>query len=89
VLGVSPDTVADQAKFRDKYRLNFPLLSDPDHKVAERYGCWREQNRYGKTTLGIQRATWIIGPDGVVRKVWKRVNVDGHHAEVLAALKAL
>lgn len=89
VLGVSPDDVASHGEFRDKYSLNFPLLADMDHQVAERYGAWREKNMYGKKSMGIQRSTFLIGPDGTVRKVWKKVSVDGHDEEVLAALGKL
>ena len=86
VLGVSPDDVASHGKFRDKYSLNFPLLADTGHQVAETYGAWREKNIYGKTAMGIQRSTFLIDPSGTVRKVWKKVNVDGHDEQVLAAL---
>jgi peroxiredoxin Q/BCP len=89
VLGVSTDDVASHVKFRDKYTLNFPLLADTDHKVAEKYGAWREKNMYGKKSMGIQRSTFLIDADGVVRKVWKKVSVDGHDAQVLTALKEL
>ncbi len=89
VLGVSPDDVASHGKFRDKYSLNFPLLADADHKVAQAYGAWREKNMYGKTSMGIQRSTFLIDAAGKVRKVWKRVEVDGHDAAVLAALAAI
>ncbi len=89
VLGVSPDDVASHGKFRDKYSLNFPLLADDGHQVAERYGAWREKNMYGKTSMGIQRSTFLIGGDGKVRKVWKKVNVDGHDEAVLDALGML
>jgi thioredoxin-dependent peroxiredoxin len=89
VLGVSPDDVTSHEEFRDKYHLNFPLLADTDHKLAERYGAWREKNMYGKKSMGIQRSTFLIDGDGKVRKVWKRVNVDGHDEEVLTALAAL
>jgi peroxiredoxin Q/BCP len=89
VLGVSPDDTASHVKFRDKFQLNFPLLADTEHKVAEAYGAWREKNMYGKKSMGIQRSTFLIGPDGKIAKVWKRVQVDGHDAEVLEALKAL
>lgn len=89
VLGVSPDDVASHGQFRDKYSLNFPLLADAGHKVAERYGAWREKNMYGKVTLGIQRSTFLIDGDGKVRKVWKKVNVDGHDEQVLKALGTL
>ncbi|HZF11919.1 MAG TPA: thioredoxin-dependent thiol peroxidase [Thermoanaerobaculia bacterium] len=89
VLGVSPDDAASHGRFRDKFHLNFPLLADVDHQVAERYGAWREKNMYGKTSLGIQRSTFLLDRDGKVRKVWKRVAVDGHDEEVLKALEAL
>lgn len=89
VLGVSADDAASHRKFRDKYKLNFPLLADTDHKVAEKYGAWREKNMYGKISLGIQRSTYLIDPVGKVAHVWKRVKVDGHDAQVLAALKEL
>ncbi len=89
VLGVSADDVASHEKFRDKYRLNFPLLADVDHKVAEKYGAWREKNMYGKKSMGIQRSTFLIDAAGKVARVWKKVNVDGHDDEVLAAVKEL
>ena len=89
VFGVSPDDVASHVKFRDKYSLNFPLLADTGHQVAERYGAWREKNMYGKKSMGIQRSTFLIDPEGKVRKIWKKVNVDGHDEEVLGALSAL
>jgi len=89
VFGVSPDDVASHEKFRDKFELNFPLLADIDHKVADKYGAWREKNLYGKKSLGIQRSTFLIGGDGRVAKVWKKVNVDGHDEQVIAALKEL
>jgi peroxiredoxin Q/BCP len=89
VLGVSPDNVESHVKFRDKYNLNFPLLADPDHAVAEKYGAWREKNMYGKISMGIQRSTYLIGPDGKVARVWKKVKVDGHDEAVLNAIKEL
>ena len=89
VFGVSPDDVASHEKFRDKFELNFPLLADLDHKVADKYGAWREKNMYGKKSMGIQRSTFLIAADGKVAKVWKKVNVDGHDEEVIAALKEL
>lgn len=89
VFGVSPDDVASHVKFRDKYKLNFPLLADVDHKVAEKYGAWREKNMYGKKSMGVQRSTYLIDAEGKVAQVWKRVQVDGHDEQVLAALKAL
>lgn len=86
VLGVSKDSLASHCKFRDKYALNFPLLSDPEGEVIEKYGAWGEKNLYGKKSLGIIRSTVVIGPDGKVKKVFPKVKVDGHAAEVLAAL---
>lgn len=89
VLGVSPDDVASHGRFRDKFRLNFRLLADTRHTVAEKYGAWREKVRFGKKSMGIQRSTFLIDSEGVVRKVWKSVNVDGHDEQVLRAAKAL
>ncbi len=89
VLGVSADDVASHVKFRDKFKLNFPLLADVDHKVAEKYGAWREKNMYGKKSMGIQRSTFLIDAEGKVARVWKKVNVDGHDEEVIAAIKEL
>ena len=89
VLGVSADDVVSHGKFRDKYQLNFPLLADTDHKVSEKYGAWREKNMYGKKSMGIQRSTFLIDREGKVARVWKRVNVDGHDAEVIEAIKSL
>lgn len=89
VLGVSPDDVASHGKFRDKFQLNFPLLADTDHALAEKFGAWREKNMYGKKSMGIARSTFIIDGKGVIRKVWKSVKVDGHDEAVLAAVKEL
>lgn len=85
---MSADSMEDLAKFRDKYNLNFPLLSDPSHKTLEAYGVWQEKNMYGRTTMGIARTTYIIGPDGTVKHVFPRVKVDGHIREVLSALRS-
>jgi peroxiredoxin Q/BCP len=89
VFGVSADDVASHVKFRDKFKLNFPLLADVDHAVAEKYGAWREKNMYGKVSMGIQRSTYLIDAKGKVAKVWKRVQVDGHDQKVLEALGEL
>ena len=86
VLGVSPDGPESHATFRTKYTLPFTLLCDVDHKVAEKYGAWREKNMYGKKSMGIARSTFIIDADGRVTKVFKAVKVDGHADQVLAAL---
>jgi peroxiredoxin Q/BCP len=89
VFGVSADSVESHAKFRDKYELNFPLLADVDHQVAEKYGAWREKNLYGKKSMGIQRSTFLIDAEGKIARVWKKVQVDGHDAEVMAAIAEL
>ncbi|MEC7498821.1 MAG: thioredoxin-dependent thiol peroxidase [Planctomycetota bacterium] len=89
VFGISPDTVESHVKFRDKFSLNFPLLADPNHAMADKYGAWREKNMYGKKSMGIQRSTYLIDADGKVAKLWKRVKVDGHDQQVIDALKEL
>ncbi len=89
VFGVSPDDVESHQKFTDKFDLNFPLLADVGHKVAEKYGAWREKNMYGKKSMGIQRSTFLIDSQGKIAKVWKRVKVDGHDEQVITALKEL
>ena len=86
VLGVSILDEASKAKFAKKYGVTFPLLADADHAVAEKYGVWQEKSNYGKKYMGIARTTYLIGPDGKVQKRWDRVKVDGHEAEVLAAV---
>ncbi len=86
VLGVSPDDEASHVKFKEKYDLPFPLLADPDHKVAEAYGAWGERKNYGKTYMGIKRSTFVIGPDGDVLKAIPKVDVQTHAADVLALL---
>ncbi|QDS93180.1 Putative peroxiredoxin bcp [Roseimaritima multifibrata] len=89
LLGISPDTVESHERFRDKYELNFPLLADPDHAISEAYGAWREKNMYGKKSMGIQRSTFIIDGKGKIAKTWKRVQVAGHDAKVIEAVKQL
>ncbi|MFO0976837.1 MAG: thioredoxin-dependent thiol peroxidase [Planctomycetaceae bacterium] len=89
VLGVSADSVEKHQKFTQKFELNFPLLADTDHALAEKYGAWREKNMYGKVSMGIQRSTFIIDPAGKVAKLWKKVSVDGHDDQVIDALKEL
>jgi peroxiredoxin Q/BCP len=89
VLGVSPDSPASHEKFRAKYKLPFTLLADEGHKVAEKYGAWREKNMYGKKSMGIARSTFVIDAAGTVAKVFKAVKVDGHDEQVLAVLKTL
>ena len=88
VVGVSPDSGASHAKFAAKYRLPFPLLSDPDKKVMTAYGAWGEKTMYGKKTTGVIRSTVWIGPDGKVKKHWKRVaKAETHPEQVLATLE--
>ncbi len=86
VLGVSPDSVEDHRGFKEKYDLTFPLLADEERSVAEAYGVWREKNVYGKKKWGIERTTFLIGEDGAVRKVWKRVRPKGHAESVAEAV---
>jgi thioredoxin-dependent peroxiredoxin len=86
ILGVSILDEASKAKFAKKYGLPFPLLADPEHELAEKYGVWQEKSNYGKKYMGIARTTYLIGPDGKVQKRWDNVKVDGHADEVLAAL---
>ncbi|MFQ5889416.1 MAG: thioredoxin-dependent thiol peroxidase [Gemmatimonadota bacterium] len=86
ILGVSPDDEASHARFRDKHRLNFPLLVDAGHRVAEAYGAWGLKKRYGREYEGILRTTFVIGPDGRVERVYERVRPDGHAEELLEAL---
>ncbi len=89
VLGVSGDSIASHEKFKAKYKLNFPLLSDPDKAVAKKYGAWGEKVLYGKKTVGMIRSTFVIDGEGVVRKVFPRVKVDGHAEKVLEAVSQL
>lgn len=88
VLGVSPDSEKSHQKFIAKHELTFPLLVDADHAVAEKYGAWGEKSLYGRKFMGIIRSTFLIGPDGKVKKVWPKVKVAGHVDEVLAAVKS-
>ena len=89
VLGVSKDSVAKHAKFVAKHDLKIALLSDEAGDVCERYGTWVEKSMYGKTYMGIERATFLIGPDGKIAQIWPKVKVPGHVDAVLAAVKAL
>jgi len=86
VLGVSPDPVKRTAAFDQKYDLGFPLLADEDHQVAESYGVWVEKSRYGRTYMGAERTTFVIGPDGVIREVFRSVKPAEHDDLVLGAL---
>jgi thioredoxin-dependent peroxiredoxin len=87
ILGISPDTVEAQAKFKKKFDLPFTLLADTDHAVAERYGVWKEKTNYGKTYMGVERTTFLLGRDGRVTHVFPKVTPKGHADEVAAALE--
>ncbi len=89
VIGVSKDPMKALEKFAEKYSLTFPLASDPDGTVVEAYGAWVEKSMYGKTYMGIDRSTILIGPDGRVAKIWRKVKVPGHAADVMKAASAL
>ena len=89
MLGVSGDSLASHEKFKAKYKLNFPLLSDPDKAVAKKFGAWGEKVLYGKKTIGMIRSTFVIDGEGVVRKVFPRVKVDGHAEKVLEVVSGL
>jgi peroxiredoxin Q/BCP len=86
VVGISPDGAAKHTKFRAKYGLKFPLLSDPDHAVMEAYGAWGEKTMYGKKTVGTIRSTFLIDGKGVITRAWYNVRADGHAAKVLEEL---
>jgi peroxiredoxin Q/BCP len=89
VLGVSILDQASKAKFAAKHKVTFPLLADEDNTVSESYGVWQEKSQYGRTYMGIVRTTYLIGSDARVARRWDKVKVDGHAAEVLAAVKEL
>jgi peroxiredoxin Q/BCP len=89
VLGVSADPVPAQDKFKTKHKLSIALASDERHRTIEAYGVWQEKSMYGRKFMGIVRATFLIGPDQRVAKIWPKVSVTGHAEEVLAAAQAL
>ena len=89
VIGISRDSVASHDKFKEKYKLPFPLASDEDGKVCQAYGVWVEKSMYGRKYMGIERATFLIDAKGVVRKIWRKVKVPGHAPDVLEAAEAL
>lgn len=89
IVGVSADPVPAQDKFKQKYKLTIPLASDEKHHMLEAYGVWQEKSLYGRKFMGIVRTTFLIGGDGRIARVWPKVSVDGHAADVLAAAKAL
>jgi peroxiredoxin Q/BCP len=88
VLGVSTDSLERHEKFRGKYNLNFPLLSDETADIAKMYGVWAEKNMYGRRTWGVKRTTYWIGADGRIRKIYKKVDTAKHAEEILADLRA-
>jgi len=89
IVGVSADPVPALAKFKAKHELTIALASDEKHRMLEAYGVWQEKSLYGRKFLGVVRTTFLIGPDGRIAKMWPKVSVDGHAADVLAAAKAL
>ncbi len=89
IIGVSPDSAASHDKFKKKYDLEFDLASDESKAMLEAYGVWVEKSMYGRKYMGVERTTFLIGADGRIAKVWPKVKVPGHAAEVLAAAKAL
>jgi peroxiredoxin Q/BCP len=89
VIGVSRDPVKALDKFAEKYSLAFPLASDEEGALTEAYGVWVEKSMYGKKYMGIERSTFLVGPDGKIAKVWNKVKVEGHAAEVMEAAKGL
>lgn len=88
VIGISPDSVGSHARFKDKYDLPFMLLSDDDRKTAKAFGVWVKKQRYGREYMGIERSTFLVGPDGRVQKIWRGVKVSGHVEAVLAEARA-
>ena len=89
IVGVSPDKSAAQSKFKDKFDLPFTLLADVDHKVAEAFGAWVEKSMYGRKYMGIERSTFVIGKDGKMKKIFRKVKPDGHAEQVFEALETL
>ena len=89
IVGVSRDDLAAQKKFAQKYGLNSPLLADTTSAVCDAFGVIVEKNMYGKKSIGIQRSTFLVGPDGTIAKVWPRVSVEGHAAAVLEAVRSI
>ena len=86
MLGISKDRPEAQKKWKEKLGLPFPLLSDPEARVQQAWGVWKEKNMYGKKVMGTERTTVLVGPDGKVERIYRKVKVDGHVADVLAAL---
>lgn len=89
VVGVSPDSISSHQKFQQKQNLNFTLVSDPEHILAEKYDVWKEKSMYGRKYMGIERSTFILDENGKIIREWRKVKVAGHVEEVLQALKEL
>lgn len=89
IIGVSPDSIKSHLSFKSKQDLNFPLLSDDEHKLADEFEVWKEKSMYGKKYMGIERSTFIISPDGEIEKEWRKVKVNGHVDEVIDYLTGL
>lgn len=89
VIGVSPDSIKSHKSFKEKQSLNFILLSDPEHKLAEKFEVWKEKSMYGRKYMGIERSTFIIDKNGKIEKEWRKVKVKGHVDEVIEYLKAI
>ena len=89
ILGVSPDSVESHKKFASKYKLPFRLLSDEKKEVIEKYGVWKEKSMYGRKYMGVERSTFIIDKNGIVRKIFRKVKVADHNSEITEALKEL
>jgi peroxiredoxin Q/BCP len=89
LYGISPDSVKSHVKFTNKFDLPFPLLADEGHTVAEAYGVWAEKSMYGRKYMGVERSTFIIDGEGIIRKIFPKVKVEGHTDEVIAAVKEL
>jgi len=87
ILGVSPDSVESHKKFAEKYNLPFTLLSDEPREIIEKYDVWKEKNNYGKKYMGVERTTFLIDENGMIKKIFRKVKVDGHDQELLEALK--
>ncbi|MDB5600003.1 MAG: thioredoxin-dependent thiol peroxidase [Xanthobacteraceae bacterium] len=89
IVGVSPDPVRAQAKFKTKYDLGFALGSDESHEMLEAYGVWAQKSMYGRSYMGVERTTFLIDPQGRIARIWRKVKVPGHAEEVLEAAKTL
>ncbi len=89
ILGISPDDTRSHDRFAKKFELPFPLLADTDHQVCEAFGVWKEKNMYGRKSMGVERTTFVIDGQGIVRAIFPKVKVDSHSAAVLEALKGL